>query len=350
MKTSKKKTLPAIEVSLFCNQTAMILKSGIPLYDGMEALYDNYKDTEYAGTFKTIYEGVRDGGTLYDGVSAAGIFPDYMVQMIKAGETAGQLDAVLEQLAEYYEKEDRIQSSIRSAVTYPLVLIAMLTVVIGILVIKALPVFTDVFRSLGAGYSDSSGAVLSAGVTLGRIILIIAAVLMVFIIAVFCIWKSGGKGVVLNAAEKIFPPFRRIMRKRVAQRFASVVSMVLCSGCNIESAFEILPKLVENKSGAAKIEKCGKLLAENGDLSAAAESSEIFDPLHMKMIKVGIQAGQTDRVLEKVSDICERDIEEDIQSLTSRIEPALVAVLTVIIGGILLSVMLPLMSIMSSMG
>ena len=107
---------------------------------------------------------------------------------------------------------------------------------------------------------------------------------------------------------------------------------------------------MENKSGAAKIEKCGKLLAENGDLSAAAENSEIFDPLHMKMVKVGIQAGQTDRVLEKVSDICERDIEEDIQSLTSRIEPALVAVLTVIIGGILLSVMLPLMSIMSSMG
>ena len=91
-------------------------------------------------------------------------------------------------------------------------------------------------------------------------------------------------------------------------------------------------------------------MSENGDIADAAEKLEMFEPLHMKMIKVGVKSGQTDRVLKKVSDICERDIEEDIQSLTSKIEPTLVAVLTVIIGGIFLSVMLPLMSIMSSMG
>ena len=94
MKKKKTKSLPADEVSLFCQQAAMILKAGIPLYDGMEVLYQNYKDTPYGGAFQKIYEGVRDGGSLYEGIKEAGYFPNYMVHMVQVGETAGELDRV----------------------------------------------------------------------------------------------------------------------------------------------------------------------------------------------------------------------------------------------------------------
>ena len=135
------KQLPAIEVSLFCSQAAMILRSGILLYDGMDVLRQSYADTPYSGVMESVCQAVREGSELHGALAAAGAFPQYMVQMVRAGEMTGHLDEVLARLSVYYESEDRLRSEVRSAVTYPLVLVGMLAVVIGILVVRVLPIF-----------------------------------------------------------------------------------------------------------------------------------------------------------------------------------------------------------------
>lgn len=349
-KEGKKKTLPAIEVSLFCQQTAMILKSGIPLYDGMEVLYHNYQGTEYESVFQDIYESVRGGGSLYEGVEKAGIFPDYMVHMIQVGEVAGELDKVLESLGVYYEREDRVQASVRSAVVYPLVLTAMLAIVIGILVIRILPVFSQVFQSLGTQGAGMSGAMLSGGVVLGRVVLVIVALLLLTALLLYLLWVFGGKKKVMRLGSNLFLPIRRLLAKQSAQRFASVVSMVLNSGYHLEHALELIPDLLPDERGAEKVKTCKKVLEESGDFAAAVEKAGLFAPLHMKMIHVGVEAGQTEQVMQRLSEIYESEVDDGIQNLVSWIEPGLVAVLTLVIGGILLSVMLPLVSIMASIG
>lgn len=349
-KQNRKKALPAAEVSLFCQQAAMILKSGIPLYDGIEVLYRNYKETEYGASFEKIYEGVRSGGTLYEGVKAAGFFPDYMVNMVRVGEMAGKLDDVLESLGDYYEKEDRIQSSVKSAVVYPFVLVVMMAVVISILVIKVLPVFSEVFRSLGTGLSGTSAAVLSGGVIIGRVVLVIVALLLAAALALGILWRTGGQEKVLALGSRLLSPVRSLIQKQTAQRFASVIAMVMASGYSLESALDVVPDLLPDERNAAKARECKAVMEQNGDFAAALEQAGLFSPLYLKMIRVGVQAGQTDRVLERVARIYETEVEEGIQGLVSWIEPALVGVLTLAIGGILLSVMLPLVSIMSSIG
>ncbi len=346
----RSKSLPAEEVSVFCRQAAMMLKSGIPLYDGMEVLCRNYQDTAYGAVFERIYEGVRDGGTLYEGVRTAGFFPAYMVHMVQVGEMTGKLDDVLESLGEYYEKEGRLRAAIRNAVSYPLVLVMMMTVVIGILVVRVLPVFTDVFRSLGTELSGTAGAVLSSGVILGRTVLVLVAVLLLFVAAVFAAWRLGKKEQILKGCQRLCPPVRHLLEKQAAQRFASVIAMVLFSGYSLENALELIPELMSDKESARKAKRCQELLQESGDFPAALEQVKLFDPLHQKMIRVGVEAGRTDQVMEQVADIYEREVEDGIQGMVSWIEPALVAVLTLIIGGILLSVMLPLVSIMTSIG
>ena len=319
MKENKTKDLPSVEVSLFCQQAAMILKAGIPLYDGMEVLYQNYKDTPYSAAFQKIYEGVRDGGSLYEGVKAAGFFPKYMVHMIRAGETSGELDQVL----------------------------------------------------LGTGLGGTEGAVLSGGMVLGRIVLAAAAVLLILTLVLFfiwgesfiiwymmrsfgirlkkIIWRTGGKQMLLNAV-RMLPPVRRILDKQTAQRFADVIAMVLNSGYPLEHALELIPDLLPDKRNIRKVENCRELVEKDGDFAAAIEKTEIFEPLHQKMIRVGVEAGQTDRVMERMAGIYGMEVDEGIHRMVSWIEPALVAVLTLIIGGILLSVMLPLVSIMMSIG
>ena len=338
-KQKKGKGLPAAEVSLFCQQAAMILKSGIPLYDGIEVLYRNYKETEYGEAFGVIYEGVRSGGSLYEGVKAAGFFPAYMVNMIRVGEMAGKLDDVLESLGVYYEKEDRIQSSVKSAVAYPLVLVVMMAVVISILVIKVLPVFSEVFESLGTGLSGTSSAVLSGGVVIGRAVLFVVALFLLAALALYLTWRTGGQEKVIELGCRLLPPIGSLRQKQTAQR-----------GYSLESALDLIPGLLPDERNAAKARECKAAMEENGDFAAAVERAGLFSPLYLKMIRVGAEAGRTDQVMERVAQIYENEVEEGIQGLVSWIEPVLVGVLTLVIGGILLSVMLPLVSIMASIG
>mgnify|MGYP002508719840 CR=1 FL=1 len=349
MGEKKRKSLPAMEVSLFCQQVSMILKAGIPLYDGMEVLCQNYKDTPYHAAFQKMYEGVRDGGSLYEGIKAANFFPSYMVHMVQVGETSGELEQVLESLEDYYDRESRMQAAIQSAVTYPLVLVILMTAVIAVLVLRVLPIFTEVFLSLGTGLVGTKAAVLSGGVALGRIVLVAAAVLLLLVFVFFLIWKAGGKQQLLKVGQ-ILPPVRRLLNQQAAQRFAEVIAMVMSSGYPLGHALELIPDLLPDKRNIQKAKRCQALVEKDGDFAAAVEQTGIFEPLHQKMIRVGTEAGQTDRVMERLAEIYGTEVDEGIHRLVSWIEPALVAILTLIIGGILLSVMLPLVSIMMSIG
>lgn len=347
---ARRKTLPAIETAAFCRQTAMILKSGIFLYDGMEVLCRSYKDTPYGEVFETILVGVRDGGTLYEGVSNAGIFPNYMVQMIHAGEMTGNLDAVLDRLADYYEKESRLRSTIRNAITYPLVLVAMLSVVIGILVVRVLPVFSQVFRSLGVGEGGTSGTALAIGVTVGKVMLVIVALLLLTAVVLALMWRMGGRQKVIHMAETVSPRIKKLIKKQSAQRFAQVTSMVLASGYGIEKGLEMLPEFIDDEGICEKIRRCRELLMESGDFAGAVEGMELFEPLHERMIRVGTETGHTDQVLSNLADQHDQEVTEEIEAMAANIEPILVAVLTVVIGGILLAVMLPLAGILTTLG
>ena len=349
MEQTRAKQLPAMEVSLFCSQAAMILGSGIPLYDDMEVLKNSYEDTPYAPQMDAVYESVHRGDKLYEALEGAGGFPEYMVQMARTGEMTGNLDTVLSQLALYYEKEARLREEVRSAVTYPLVLVVMLAVVIGILVVRVLPIFASVFRSLGAGLSGASGAVLSGGMVLGRAMLVLVALLLVGVLAVFLAWRGGKQRQLLDAAGRAVPRIGRLRRQQAAQRFCAVIAMVLSSGYGLEDALGLLPELLAGGPGEAAAKKCKERLAETGDFGQAVQGIGLFEPLHEKMIAVGVSTGQTDQVLTQLDGIYGREVETGIQELAAGIEPALVAALTIIIGGILLSVMLPLAGIMSSM-
>lgn len=347
---SHKKELPPSETALFCRQVAMILKSGIPLYDGIELMCKTYEDGEYAKDFQTIYEGVKNGGTLYEGVKAAGFFPDYMVNMVRVGESVGKLDDVLESLGNYYENVDKIRTSVKNAVVYPLELVVMMAIVVSILVIKVLPVFTEVFSSLGVGMTASSASVLNGGVIIGGIMLIFTAVLLILAVITALLWKFGGKERIVEIGKKLFKPVRRLVQKQSAQRFSSVISMVMESGYSLESALDLVPELLPDKQDAQMARQCKAVLESGEDFASAANSVGLYDPLHQRMLKVGVEAGQTGQVLGVIADIYEIEVEEGIQNLAAWIEPALVGVLTLAIGGILLSVMLPLIGIMSSIG
>ncbi len=349
MKENKKKfELSAGETATFCGQVALILKAGIPLHDGMSTLTDSVTDTSAKQQFADIAAKVTETGSLHAAVSEAGFFPDYMVNMIGIGEKTGKLDDVLSSLEKYYQREDNTKRSIASAVTYPFLLVIMMSVVILLLVTRVLPIFEEVYSNLGTNMSSTGKFFMNVGRGVGYAALVVTLVFLVVAIFLFVLYKIKGSAAI-NAVIYKLPALRRVNEKITAGRFASVMAMMLGSGYSIEEALDLAPGIVNNSESKKKIEEIGRLVKKGKNFPEALIETNLFDALQTRMVAVGYKAGQLDSVMENMSDVYEREVDEAIDKLVSVIEPVLVAVLSVIIGGILVSVMLPLASIMSSL-
>ncbi len=341
--------IPAGEIATFCGQISLILKAGIPLYDGMDTLCESCEDTNARGLFEVISKGVKDTGSLYKAVKKVGVFPDYMVNMVHIGEESGKLDDVLKSLTIYYEREAKIKKSIKSAVTYPILLILMMAAIIAVLVTRVMPIFENVFDNLGTEMSSSGKAIMNAGLNIGIGAFIFVGIIIVIMLVCYIIYKCGGQNFLFKVATKL-PLLKGLNDKLASGRFASVISMMLSSGYDIEKALEMAPGIVTDKLAKEKIEKCGELLKSGSSFPEALMQINMFTGLQNRMINVGFKAGQLDSVMQHMSDIYDEEVDDAIEKLLAYIEPAIVAVLSLIIGGILLSVMLPLASIMSSIG
>ena len=344
-----KNVLPADEIASFCGQVSLILQAGIPLYDGMETLVESVDDKKTKDIFRKLADDVIETGKLYEAVKNAGFFPSYMVNMINIGEESGKLDEVLRSLSIYYEREAKIKKSIKAAVTYPILLVIMMASVIALLVTKVLPIFEKVFKNMGTDISKMGKSVMNAGLAVGNVAFIITGIVLLVIIVVYVASLIGYSEKIKRISFKM-PVLKNLSRKISSGRFASVLSMMISSGYSLEKALELASGIVTDVVAREKIEKCCELLKEGKSFPEALEEIKMFDGMQNRMISVGFKAGQLDAVMEKMTQVYEDEVNTSIERLLSYIEPTLVAILSVIIGGILVSVMLPLTSIMSSIG
>jgi len=344
------KKLPPDETALFCEQVAMVLKAGIPLEDGMETLAKSYEGSKYGVRFLQIRVALQKHGALSAALEDAGIFPAYLCALTRIGERAGKLDEVMASLASYYQWEAQIKTSVRNAILYPTVLVMMLSVVVAILVISVLPVFQRVFDSLGLSAGSPAAAAMRVGVGVGKGMLILVGVFTLLLIVAGILLKTSRRDSVLALLAVLLPPVRRVNARISAARYASALSMMLTAGYPVEDAIQLAPSVITDRKRRHQAELAAKELLGGGSFAQAAQKSALFEPMHEKMIRFGAAAGKLDAVMEKLSGIYMEEADDAIQTVVSMIEPALVAVLSVVIGGILLSVMLPLLSVLSAVG
>jgi len=339
--------MDAEELSILCEQIALILRSGLPLYDGMDALCDNYQNTRLSERFNTLNQSVLHTGSLYQGLVEAGIFPSYMEEMAHIGERTGQLDVVMDGLAKYYQREAKIRRAVSSAITYPMVLIAIMSALIAVLVVRVLPIFEDVFR--GMGIDTSTNPWLNTGVAIGKGVLIAAGIAILLTLLVLLILKLDTSHRFRNALFQLISPLRRTSNQISASRFASVMAMMLHSGFPLDESLKLVHGVIGDADVAHRVEACRRQMEKGVSFPEAVDGLGIFEPLHSRMIRVGFQAGQTDAVMAKLAEIYEDKADDAITRSVAIIEPSLVALMSIIIGSVLLAVMLPLLSLMSGM-
>ncbi len=349
MSNKNNQKISAAELSIFCGQVALILEAGLPLYDGMETLAGADNNSENAEMFQKASAGVTETGSLYEALKGDDRWPEYMVEMVGIGERSGHLESIMRGLESYYAREDRIRSSVVSAVTYPILLAVLLAVIVLILLWRVLPVFRRVLEGMGVGLNESGATLIHLGEVVGWIVMTLVVILVIAAIAVVILLQTKHREKVLKFLQRIFPPIVSLNNKLTASRVSGVLSMMLSSGFPTDEALEMTEKVLSDRDAADKVKGIRKGLEEGKSLADSIEEAKIFSELHCRMIKMGSATGREDQVLGKLSNLYEEEVEEDITRLVSIIEPTLVALLSIVIGAVLLAVILPMAGILSSL-
>ncbi len=344
----KAKILSARDSSVFCSQVVLILKAGIPLAEGIGAIEENIEDAGGKRLIRRLRNSLESNGSFYAALRDSGAFPAYLVNMAEVGEKAGKLDNVMEALAQHYDREDKLRRRVHNALLYPLILVVMMAAVILLLLVKVLPIFNTIFLSMGSDVLSASESITRIGMLIGQyalaVILILAAV-----IAFLLVVSGTDSGAFLKLFSR-FRPAKRLSRKIASARFASVLSLLLSSGYDMAETFELSRKIVTDREMLGKLETIRNAVDSGASIAAAMESAGLFPGIYSGMIRLGTKTGNLDSVMKRLADLYGEDADASIDRAVSVIEPVMVAALSVIIGGILLSVMLPLMGILSSIG
>lgn len=343
--------LSNIELATFFDQMAMILHSGIPAIEGLAIMKEDAASKEGGEILETLYTTMEATGFLYAAMEDAKVFPAYAQELVRIGEQTGHLEKVLRSLAIYYTRQEDVRKSIRSAVSYPLIMIGMMLVIILVLIIKVLPMFNDVFLQLGSEMTGISRSVMDAGMALSRYSFVFVIVLALLAAAMIFLGCTK-KGMALRSRMAYgFFATKKLTRQMAVSKFSAGMALTLGSGLDVEESLEMTEKLIDHPEISAAVKECKRLITEEAlDFSQALARTGIFTGVYARMISIGYKTGALDELMEKIAAAYEDEIDLRMNRLISILEPTLVAVLSIIVGMILLSVMLPLLGIMSNIG
>ena len=335
-------------IAALCLELSLLFHAGIPVGDALALLSE---EADYKEILEGMAQKADDGASLSDCFRESGRFPAYVCGLIDVGEHAGRTEEALTALSTYYERRVRLNKRMKSALLYPAVMLVLMLIVIGILLVKVLPIFDDVYASLGGQLTGIGGGLLMLGRWLDQVmpvLWVILAAVIIFMVLFAVVgsfrdkllgaWRNsrGDKGI-----------FRQLNTSRLIQAFAMGIS----SGLPTEEALELSAELLCDVPGAKmRCENCRNLLDEGKNLNAAMQESGLLPAASCRLMELGQKSGTMDATVEKIAADLSEESEYAIEALVGKVEPALVLVCALLVGLILLSVMLPLMHIMSAIG
>lgn len=337
------------ELSAFCLQVSLLLKGGVHVEEGLRIMAEDAASQEEKDQLLFLADEI-ELGPIFEALEKSGSFPDYVVKMAKLGFQTGNEDEMMEALSVYYDKEDRMIRNIRNAITYPIMMVLMLLVVLFVLFTRVMPIFEEVYEQLGAQISPVSQTAIRMGGAFSGAALAVSAVAAVVVLGLFIASKFGKK---VRIVEQLTEKFKRSNKTALLvakRRCTSVLALTLKSGLELEKGIELADELAGNSKIREGLAACKESLDAGKDYDEAMKESGLFNSFQVQMIKVGKRSGRLDSVMKDLSRGYEEEADASIENTISRLEPTIVAVLAVSVGLVLLSVMLPLVGILSAIG
>jgi len=331
------------DISLFCKQMSVMLNSGIPLNNAVDILEQQTDAKNLKASLKVISKSLKEGSQLSKAMlDQEGMFPDLLIRMVQAGEKTGKLDEVLEKMSEHYNKELKTSRQIRGAMIYPAVLAFLAVAAVLALLYIVIPSFSGIFEQSGMDMPLPTHIVLAASNFVRSYWYILFGVtgILVFL---FLRYRSTEAGrYQLDRLKLWLPVIKGPMQKIVTARFASTLAILTSAGIPLVEAIESAAATTNNAVVIEKMKIANEGLQKGERLTGMITSTGLFPPMMLSMVKIGEESGSLESMLVKTSDYYEEELETAIKQLLSLLEPAMIIVMGVIIGGIVASVMLPM--------
>lgn len=338
-------------VMTFTRQLATLIDAGLPILRSLAILSEQVESVVFKDKIHQISKDIESGSSLSEALSKhPKVFDKLYVNMVRAGEIGGVLEAVLNKIAEFLEKRQALVGKIRSAMMYPLVVMILAGVIVSFILIKIIPKFQDIFTQLGAELPGLTMLLIHASdILLHKThYVVIAGFAIYFIYSKINKTKEGKH--MFDKLKLKFPVFGDLLRKSSIVRFASTLATLITSGVPILQALDIVRDTSGNEVISRAMEKVYASVKDGETIHEPLSQCAVFPPLVVHMVAVGEETGAIDQMLIKVAEAYEREVDDTVNALTSILEPLLIVFLGVIVGVIVVALYLPLFSIPKVVG
>lgn len=338
------------QISVFCRSLAMMLRSGVTMQEAVELFVQDGDDASplLHSTAQQMEKALGEGQSFAQTARDTGAFPQYALGVFSMAELSGRLDEVLDRLADYYDRQHALNERLRSTLTYPVALLLMMCCVLSVLVFSVLPMFVRVYNSLTGSLAASSYAYVLAASLIGRVSLVLAVAVsaVLLVLAVMLHTQKGREK--LNGPMERSRFTRKAARQLAVSQMADTVSTMLASGAEEDSALEQCIRQTSHTGLRTALQACRSDMQQGTGMAQAFLRHKVLPPLYARMLQGGSESGSLPAAMESVALRMGQEAENALCRLIDDIEPVLIGFLTVSVGFTLLSVMLPLLGILSA--
>jgi general secretion pathway protein F len=328
---------------MMTRQLATLLAAGFPLVSAMEAVISQTESTRLKTILAQLREKIVEGQSMADALQAyPHTFSPVYINMINAGETSGTLELVMERLADISEKQEAMKSRIRAALTYPLLMLLLGSAILFFLMTHVVPNITGIFTEMQRSLPAPTRALIAISDFLSRYFVVILLALPVTAFALRQLLKTEKGGRLFDRSLYKLPIISALMKKQAAARFAHMLGSLIENGIPMLGALNVVRGISGNHLFAETIDKAADDVSKGHGLARSLKGNNLIPPLAVQMIEVGEQSGALERMLQKIADFYERQMENQLLALTSLMEPLMIVFMGLIIGFIVLSICLPI--------
>ncbi len=343
----------AEDITNFARQFSAMISAGLPLIQCLNILSEQSENQSFKTVLLAVTESVEGGNSLADSLAKhPKVFPDLFINMIAAGEIGGILDTILLRLATFLEKAAALKRKIKGAMMYPMVISIVAVVAVAMLLIFVIPVFSSMFADFGAELPKPTQIVvdMSDFLKTPKKILPVLGILVAAGIA-FAKYKATPKGR-YNVDKLILklPIMGDLAKKSVIAQFSRTLGTLLSSGVSILEALDITAKTAGNMVIRRALESMISSISEGKTITEPMKATGIFPPMVVQMVAVGEESGGLDQMLSKIADFYDEEVNASVETLTSVMEPIIIVVLAVVMGGTLIAMYLPMFDMINAVG
>jgi len=348
---SSKKKIKLDDLVMFSRQLATMVDAGITLVAALDILGEQMDNKTFGAVIVSVRNDVETGSSLSAALAKhKTVFSSLFVNMVRAGESSGMLDDILERLAEYLEKTSSLQKKVTSALVYPGIVSSMALVITLVMLLKVIPIFKEIFEGFGATLPGPTQFLIGVSDALQHqfVYIVIGLAIFGFLLSRYLRTEAGKiqfDGLLLK-----LPIFGILFRKVAISKFTRTLATLIKAGVPILSALEIVGKTSGNKVVEMAIENVRTNVRDGENIAEPLAKSKIFPPMVTRMVSVGEQAGELEKMLSKIADFYDEQVDAAVGALTSMIEPLIIAFLGIVIGSIVICMFLPIFKLTTVVG